>query len=119
MFGWCQYKPTDEVEPYGQGEVKTGFYYIECENSWPFHGNGWYADIFIHMALNFKLITKQSIIYQLCPKYSLASCFFINFIDTLAKKFKKFKQALVGFIGILEKHIQLMRSSVLHNTDHE
>jgi len=38
MFGWCQFKPTDEVEPYDQGEIKTGFYYIECDNAWPFHG---------------------------------------------------------------------------------
>jgi len=70
------------------------------------------------MALDFKLITKQNLIYKFCPKYALASCFFTNFVDAVANELKRFKQAILGFIGILEK-TQLMRITGSHKIDHK
>ena len=94
MFGWCQYRPTDEIESYDHAEIKVGSYYIECENAWPFRGNGWYADMFVYVALEFKLITKHNIIYQLIPIYLLASWFFTKFVDEVAHEFKQISKPL-------------------------
>ena len=34
----------------------------------------------------------------------MASCFFTNFVDTIANQFKNLNLAIVGFVGILEKY---------------
>ena len=40
--------------------------------------------------------------------------FFTRFVDEVANKFKNIKQALVGFIGILEKIRQPMKTQKKH-----
>ena len=65
------------------------------------------------MALEFKPIPKHNIIYQLIPKYLLAAWFSTRFADEVANEFKSFKQALVGFIGILE-NIYNKRETLFH-----
>ena len=74
-FGWCSFLPTDCIEPYDHN-IKTGFYYIETNNVFPCHGNGWYADIFICDALNLKLITHDDITYQIKSSRMLNPRFF-------------------------------------------
>jgi hypothetical protein len=63
-FGWCSYLPTDCIEPYDMN-INTGFHYIEANNTFPCHGNGWYVDIFICDALRLHLITHDDIKYQI------------------------------------------------------
>ncbi len=41
-FGWPIYSVFDEVKSF-DGEIETGFYYINTNNFFPFKGAGWYA----------------------------------------------------------------------------
>ena len=102
-FGWCSFLPTDCIEPYDHN-IKTGFYYIETNNVFPCHGNGWYADIFICDALNLQLITHDDIKYQIKSSRMLNPRFFEDFVNAVVQSFDKYKQANNGVIEILAKN---------------
>ena len=102
-FGWCQYIPTDYIEPF-DGQITTGFYHVITAHSFPFRGNGWYADIFVAEALQLNLISHDDIKYQIKASNKLNKCFFNTFVDAIVKSFDSYKQANNGFIGILAKN---------------
>jgi len=102
-FGWCQYIPTDYIEPF-DGKITTGFYHVITTHSFPFRGNGWYADIFVAEALQLNLIIHDDIKYQIKASNKLSECFFNTFVDAIVKSFDSYKQANNGFIGILAKN---------------
>ena len=65
-YGWCQYIPTDNVAIF-DGNITTGFYYIETNNYYPCHGDGWYCDMFICDILHYNIIVLDDIKYQIKP----------------------------------------------------
>ena len=87
-FGWCSFLPTDCIEPYDHN-IKTGFYYIETNNVFPCHGNGWYADIFICDALNLQLITHDDMKYQIKSSRMLNPRFFEDFVKCCCSIFQQ------------------------------
>ena len=84
--------------------IKTGFYSLEANSTFPCHGNGWYADIFICDALRFHVITHDDINCQTKSSRMLSLRFVEDFVNAVVKSFNKCKQANNGFIGLLAKN---------------
>jgi len=102
-FGWCQYMPTDFIQPF-DGQITTGFYHVITTRSFPFRGNGWYADVFVAEAVQLNLINHDDVKYQIKASNKLNECFFSAFVNTVKQSFDSYKQANNGFIGILAKN---------------
>ena len=63
-YGWPQYNPTDEILPF-DGTITTGSYYIETDNGFPLHGNGFYVDAVVSQLLLDHPIKPSDIKYQI------------------------------------------------------
>ena len=63
-FAWPIYIPTDDVEEY-DNTIESGRYYVERNERFALEGNGWYCDIVVQKAPQYKLITEQDIEFQL------------------------------------------------------
>jgi len=102
-MGWPVYNPMDEMDDF-DGNIKTGFYYIETAQSFPLRGNGWYSDELVKECLNDKLITLSNIKYQFTTNNVIGGSHFKKFIDDVFEKFGEgAKLAINGFTGLLRK----------------
>ena len=106
-YGWSMFTPTDEVKPF-DGTIDAGMYFIETDNCFPLKGNGWYYDDTIEKALNYNLIKKVNIKYQLKASYTLQQHHFKQFVLDVYEKFEPThldggKRAINGFVGLLGK----------------
>ena len=102
-YGWSQYAPTDEIQPF-DGVIATGSYYIEADNSFPLHSNGFYSDAVINQLLLDNSIKPDDIKYQIKTSKSKPSDFFKDFVRSVARIFHGYKLANNGFIGLLAKN---------------
>ena len=103
QYGWSQYTPTDEIQPF-DGVITTGSYYIETNNCFPLHGNGFYSDAVINQLLLDNSIKPDDIKYQIKASISKPSDFFKDFVHSVARIFNGYKLANNGFIGLLAKN---------------
>ena len=76
-FGWPQFQPNDNVEPF-DGVISTGFYLVNCKEYLPLRGNGWYSDSVVCDALDLKMITYDDIRYQIKASKKLNTDFFLK-----------------------------------------
>ena len=61
------YNVLDNIEPFCGGVIKTGFYYIETDNNFPFRGNGFYFTELVKYGLDNHIIYLTDIKYQYIP----------------------------------------------------
>jgi hypothetical protein len=101
-YGWAQFTPTDETKPF-DGTITTGSYYIETDNCFPLHGNGFYSDAVINQLLLDNSIKPGDIKYQIKASKSKPPDFFKDFVHSVADTFDKYKLANNGFVGLLGK----------------
>jgi len=97
-FGWPVYSVFDEIVPF-DGKIEAGYYYVETENFFPFHGNGFYDADLIQFAINEKIIKLNQIKYQYKPSTVLPITYFKKFIEEVYKTFENPKAAINAFIG--------------------
>ncbi len=62
-FGWPVYSVFDEVKSF-DGEIETGFYYINTNNVFPFKGAGWYDADLVNYACECKIFKEKNILLQ-------------------------------------------------------
>jgi hypothetical protein len=98
-FGWPVYSIFDEVKPF-DGEIETGFYYINTNNFFPFKGAGWYDADLVYYACECKIITNDNILLQYKSSDILNTDNFKTFIDEVYKLFDNPKYAINTLIGI-------------------
>jgi hypothetical protein len=98
-FGWPIYNVFDEVKPF-DGEIKTGFYYIETTNYLPFRGNGWYDADLVYYALEQNIIKTKDIIYEYKSSNELKPKHFKKFVNSVYEKFENPKLAINAMIGL-------------------
>jgi hypothetical protein len=97
-FGWPVYSVFDEIVPF-DGKIEAGYYYVETDNFFPFHGNGFYDADLIQFAINEKIIKLNQIKYQYKPSTVLPIAYFKKFIEEVYKTFENPKAAINAFIG--------------------
>ena len=97
-FGFPIYNIFDEVKPF-DGEIKTGFYFIETKNFFPFKGNGWYDADLVFYALNSNIITCDDIKFQYKSVQELKPKYFKKFIKFVYEHFDNPKLAINKMIG--------------------
>jgi tRNA A37 threonylcarbamoyladenosine biosynthesis protein TsaE len=97
-FGWPVYSVFDEIVPF-DGKIEAGYYYVETDNFFPFHGNGFYDADLIQFAINEKIIKLNQIKYQYKPSTVLPITYFKKFIEEVYKTFENPKAAINAFIG--------------------
>ena len=98
-FGWPVYSVFDDVKSF-DGEIETGFYYINTNNFFPFKGAGWYDADLVYYACECKLISKKNILLQYKSSDTLNTDNFKTFIDEVYKLFDNPKYAINTLIGI-------------------
>jgi hypothetical protein len=97
-FGFPIYNVFDEVMPF-DGQLKTGFYFVETKNFFPLRGNGWYDADLIYFCIKNNVIEKKDIKFQYCSSQELPVDHFKKFIDAVYTKFKNPKAAINKLIG--------------------
>jgi hypothetical protein len=98
-FGWPVYSVFDEVKSF-DGEIETGFYYINTNNFFPFKGAGWYDADLVYYGCECKIITNKNILLQYKSSDTLNTDNFKTFIDEVYKLFDNPKYAINTLIGI-------------------
>ena len=98
-FGFPIYSVFDEVKSFG-GVFKTGFYYIETSNFYPFKGNGWYDADLVFYGVQQSIITMNDIKSEYVSSHELKPQYFEKFIKSVYSKFEKAKLAMNGLIGL-------------------
>jgi hypothetical protein len=98
-FGFPIYSVFDEVKSFG-GVFKTGFYYIETSNFYPFKGNGWYDADLVFYGVQQSIITMNDIKSEYVSSHELKPQYFEKFIKSVYSKFEKAKLAIYGLIGL-------------------
>ena len=99
-FGWSVFNVFDEIEPF-DGTIKTGYYYVETDNFFPFRGNGAYDADLIQGGLDEHIIKLSQIKYRYIPSVVLPIDYFKKFIESVYKNFENPKAAINGFIGLM------------------
>ncbi len=97
-FGWPVYNIFDEVKPF-DGEIKTGFYFVETKNFFPFKGNGWYDADLVDYGLNNDIITNDDIKFEYKSSQELNSKYFEKFIKFVYEHFDNPKSAINKMVG--------------------
>lgn len=86
-YDFARYSVLDNIEPFN-GELTTGFYYVETLNTYPLRGNGFYSLPMIEYALQNKMIKKQDIKYQFKPSLTIKHDEFRELVDYILNAFK-------------------------------
>jgi hypothetical protein len=97
-FGCPVYSVFDEIVPF-DGKIEAGYYHVETDNFFPFHGNGFYDADLIQFSINEKIIKLNQIKYQHKSFTVLPITCFKNFIEEVYKTFENPKAAINAFIG--------------------
>lgn len=83
---WCVFTVMDDIESF-DGVVKTGFYFVESQNTFPLRGNGWYSEHMVNYCLQKCIIKMEDVKLQLIPSLTLPPDYFKAFIDEVYSKF--------------------------------
>ena len=100
-FGWPIYTVFDEVKPF-EGDITTGFYYIETDNFFPLKGNGFYDADLIQYCIDECIIKENQIKYEYKSSHELKPKHFKTFVEAVYNNFENPKYAintLIGFFG--------------------
>ena len=99
-YKWPVFSVMDDVAKF-DGVVKCGMYYIESDNLFPLHGNGWYTEPMVNYCLEQGIIKTNNIKYQIVSALEQINCdYFKPFIDLVYNNFDDLsKIAINAFIG--------------------
>ena len=100
QFPWSIFTIFDEVKPFS-GVIVDGFFYIESDNYFPLHGNGWYSRGMLSYAQQQGISFK--VIYELIPTTTLRADYFNDFVERVYTKCVNPKKMMNCFIGCLNK----------------
>lgn len=120
-FRYSIYTPTDHVDKF-HGIIKEGRYYIETNNYFPFHGNGWYSDDLIQFGIDKKIISINDILYEYISSGTYPKDYFKVMIDKIISIYKDpqiYKRILRIFCGYLGKTQQQLKNVIYTNNDDE
>ena len=101
---------------------KTGIYYVETQQYFPMHGNGWYSLPMIDYCLKLGLITHTNIKYTIQSILAIPNNYFVEFIDlcysTLPIDLQKLSinSMIGGFKPNLDKHIKWISICITGNS---
>jgi 5-methylcytosine-specific restriction endonuclease McrA len=100
-----RYSVLDDIELF-DGNITTGFYYIESENTFPLRKNGFYSEPMVKFCLNKNIINKSQIKYQFKSSFKIKTDYFATFVEHLYtvfaadEKMKKLSvNSLIGLFG--------------------
>ncbi len=97
-YGFPIYNVFDEIQPFS-GSIRTGFYFVETQNFFPFRGNGWYDADLVYFGVWHNIIDVDNIKFQYCSSQELGPDHFKAFIAMVYEKFENPKAAINKMIG--------------------
>ena len=92
------------------GTFATGIFYVETSRGFPLRGNGWYFDSVAKEAIELDLIEYSE--NQVKASFRLDKRHFRSFVQDVFKYFCSPKQAVVAFIGLLEKVTSIIVTAI-------
>jgi hypothetical protein len=98
-FGWPIYNVFDEVKKF-DGNLETGYYFVETDNFFPFKGNGWYDADLVNYGCSQDIIQLDNIIHQYKSSKELQPQYFEKFINFVYDNFQNPKGAMNKFNGL-------------------
>ncbi|KAI9326614.1 hypothetical protein BDR26DRAFT_941086 [Obelidium mucronatum] len=98
---WSVFSIFDEVKPYS-GKLRTGFYYVETENTFPLRGTRWYSAPILRYCLLIGVPLK--IVYEIIPSKTLKADYFNDFVKRIYDKSGDNAKLMINcFVGCLNK----------------
>lgn len=103
-YDYCVYTVMDMPEKF-DGQIRTGFYYVETDQYFPMRGTRWYSEPMIRYALEEGLISKNDIKAQFIPGLTVAHDHYNSFIEHMYEKLDKdvAKLCINALIGTFNK----------------
>lgn len=102
---FCKYSVMDNIQEF-DGNLSTGFYYLETENKFPLRGHGFYSLPMIQYCLKHQIIAMEDIKLQFKPSMTIKHDEFKPFVDYILNAFSNYPKAqkiainsLIGMFG--------------------
>lgn len=111
-YDYPMYSVMDYPTVYEGGDIKTGCYFVETTNYFPFRGNGWYPHPMVAEALEMGIINTNNISHQFLSSFSIKHDYFKQFAEYLidltkpAGLDKLVVNSLVGCWGIQNTELE-------------
>ena len=117
-YDFPMFSVMDYPTVYDGGDIKTGCYFVETTNYFPFRGNGWYPHPMVAEAMEMGIITHDNISHQFLSSFSIKNDYFKAFSEYLidltksAGLDKLVVNSLVGCWGIQSAEFESIRMSL-------
>jgi 5-methylcytosine-specific restriction endonuclease McrA len=106
-FDYCLFTCFDTVQIFNDTKIVPGLYYVETDNYFPLHANGWYYHNMICYCIENNIIKLDNIKYVIKSSLTLKHDYFNGFIEHINKYVPEHsKLAINSMIGTFNRNLK-------------